>query len=331
VGNNIGTTDKQTKIDKKETRSREMNRMSLSAVTRGRVAEPFRVLIYGAEGVGKSSFGAGAPKPVFLDIESGSSELDVPRFPKPESWTDVLDAIRELTTADHGYESLVVDTLDALEALCWAHVCKTRSGEKGKALESIESLPFGKGYAAALDEWRVFWSHVERMSTTKRMNVILVAHSHMKKFQNPEDDDYERFELKMHKSASGFFKERCKAVLFARHEAFANKDSKTKRIRGVSSGARVIHTQWNAAFDAKNRYGLPETLPLEWQAFEDAVKNSLPLIKARIEELLAGADEALATKVRDAVEKAGSDSAELARIADKLAAKLQIADKESGQ
>ena len=99
------------------------SRMTLSAVTRGRVAAPLRVLCYGVEGVGKSTLGASAPAPIFLGAEDGSALLDVARFPQPRAWTDVLEAVRVLIHEEHDYRTLVIDSLDWIEPLVWAAVC----------------------------------------------------------------------------------------------------------------------------------------------------------------------------------------------------------------
>lgn len=296
--------------------------MTLASVKRGRVEKPPRLLLWGVEGVGKSSFAANAPAPIFLAAEDGTAQLDVARFPEPRRWQDALDAVDELTASSHEFRTLVVDTLDWLEPLCWAHVCE-KAG-----LNSVEEAGYGKGYVAALDLWRVFLASLERMRSAKNMGVILLAHSWIKPFKNPEADDYDRFELKLHNKAGGLMKEWCDAVLFARFETFTDKDSKTKRVRGVSTGARVMHTVRTAAYDAKNRYDLPESMPLDYSAFAEAVTARQPADPARLLEriyaLLEHADEALRAKVQETVAAAAGNAAQLARIADRLAARVNI-------
>lgn len=306
-------------------------RMQLGAVIRGKVERPMRVLLYGVEGVGKSTFAASAPSPIFLAAEDGTAQLDVARFPEPERWADVLEALEELRTAEHSYKTVVVDTLDWLEPLCWAEIVARAQSSK---ITSIEDFGFGKGYVAALDEWRSLLARFERLRAERGMHVIFLAHSWIKTFKNPEDADYDRYELKLHAKAGGLLKEWADAVLFARYETFSNTDEKTKRTRGVSTGARVLHTQRMAAWDAKNRYDLPETLPLDWSAFADAVRAAAPLdpakLRARITSLLAKTtDELLVAKVTAAVAAAGDNAATLAKYADTLAARIQIANQES--
>jgi hypothetical protein len=256
--------------------------MSLDALVKGKKESPIRALLYGVEGIGKSTFAANAPAPIFIGAEDGTAQLDVVRFPSPENWNDVKEAVRELTSAQHDYRTAVIDTLDWAEPLLWEFIC-----QRDKQT-NIEAYGYGKGYTAALDEWRVFVAMLEKLRREQHMNVILVAHSVIKPFKNPEADDFDRYELKLNGKAAGLLKEWCDAVLFANYETFAMPDAKTKRVKGVDSGARIIHTQRRAAYDAKNRYGLPETLPLSWQEFEAATKASAPeesaLLLSRIQQ-----------------------------------------------
>ena len=307
-------------------------RMSLANVVKGRIVKPMRILMFGVEGVGKSTFAANAPEPIFLGAEDGTSELDVARLPQPTTWDDALEALAELTRAEHGYKTLAIDTIDWLEPLCWAKVVD-RANDKD--IKTIEDFGYGKGYVAALDEWRVFLAALERLRAARGMHVVMLAHSWIKTFKNPEADDFDRYELKLHAKAGGLLKEWCDAVLFAQYETYANKDSKTKRVRGVSTGARIVQTRRTAAWDAKNRYDLPETLPLDWTAFADAVSAHRPAdlatVKGKLAELLKQADAELRGKVEAAIAQKPEDAAYLARCADRLAAALNIKLQENAQ
>lgn len=306
------------------------SRMKLDAITKGRLERPMRVLLFGVEGVGKSTFAANAPSPIFLAAEDGTAQLDVARFPEPKSWRDVFDALDELATADHDFRTVVVDTLDWLEPLCWQYLVEKANSPK---IRSVEDFGYSKGYIAALDEWRLLLARFEQLRLKRSMHVVLLAHSWIKPFKNPEDEDYDRYEMKLHAKAGGLLKEWSDAVLFARYETFTNTDERTKRTRGVSTGARVIHTQRTAAWDAKNRYDLPETLPLDWSAFAEAVRAQRPAdpekLRARIAQLLESADEELRSKVNEAVKAAGDNAAQLAKYADHLAARVNLKAQES--
>ena len=304
--------------------------MALDKIVSGRIAEPMRVLVHGIEGVGKSTFAAGAPAPVFVDIEGGTSRLNVKRFPRPETWLDVMEALAILTNGEHAYETLVIDTIDALEALNWHYLCASKRDRSGKPYGSIEDFGYGKGYTAALDLWRQFVTALDRLRDKRRMHVVLVAHSWIKAFKNPAGDDFDRYELKLHAKASGFLREWCDAVLFATHETHTYEAN--GRTKGIMSGARVVHTERCAAWDAKNRYDLPPKLALDWLSFAEAVDAQAPddpaRLRKRIERMLgelAPHKPDLAEQVAASAEAAGDNAAELARIANKLAAAVSAA------
>jgi hypothetical protein len=287
--------------------------MKLASVVKGKLVRPIRVLIYGTEGVGKSTFGADAPSPIFLGAEDGTSQLDVARFPTPETWEDVLEAIRVLTVDEHEYKTLVVDSLDWVEPILWKYVCR-----QNKNVSSIEEVGggFGKGYSAALDDWRVFLSSLEKLMSAKQMNIVFVAHSWVKPFKNPDGADFDRYEMKLNAKAAGLMREWVDAMLFARYETLVDKDERTKRVRGVDTGARLLFTERRAAYDAKNRYGLPECIPLSWSDFEAGVKAHLPADPKALREeiarkaILLGGEEEKRTVA--AMGRAGDDAQKLA-------------------
>lgn len=288
------------------------NRMTLDRVRRGRIAVPLTVLLYGVEGIGKSTFGANAPAPIFLGPEDGTSHLDVERMPNPETWHDVLDGISTLTTDEHPYRTLVVDTLDWAEPLLWAYICE-RDGQR-----SIEGYGYGKGYTAALDEWRVFVLRLERLRLAKRMDIVLLAHAQIKTFKNPEGEDFDRYTPKINEKASGLLKEWCEVVLFSNYETFAVENKQTKRVKGVSTGARLIYTTRTAAYDAKNRFSLPESMPLDWAEFHAAVLAQQPAtpetLVAQVNAGLARLGEEAGAKYAAALARAGADTLKLSQL-----------------
>lgn len=304
------------------TESKPKNR--LARVIGGKLVKPMRIVMYATDGVGKSTFASNAPAPIFIGAEDGTAQLDVQRMPDIGGWADIIDALGELEQGGHDFQTVVLDTADWAEPMCWAHLCKNRGWL------DIEDPGFGKGFNAALDEWRILLSRFERLSA-RGMTVIILAHCVVRTFKNPAGDDFDRYEMALNGKASGLLRQWADAVLFAQHETFAVKESKKSKAKGVSSGARIIQTQRTAAWDAKNRYDLPEELPLDWAAFAEAVASHAPAapdtIRARIAEMLAGAnDPALAAKVSADLAKAGDDAARLAHISNKLAAKLTITE-----
>lgn len=299
-----------------------MTRMSLSTVTRGPVAQPLRVVLYGTGGVGKSTFAAQAPAPIFLGPEDGSSLLDVARFPQPETWSDVLEAVRVLTVEQHSYATLAIDSLDWLEPLCWAHVCA--AGRKS----SIEDFGYGKGYVSALEEWRKLIAALESLRRARRMHVVAIAHAVVAPYRNPEGDDYDRFQLKLHKSAAGLWSEWCDELLYAGWRTFASKvDQRAARGKGVGS-ERVCYSERRAAFDAKSRHGLPPEMDLDWALFYASTQRgasaSAAALRAEIDAALATLDSLapdVAAKARGAVEGV-SDPGRLAVLLNAIRARV---------
>jgi hypothetical protein len=307
--------------------------MSLDNVRTGKLKQPLRILLHGVPGVGKSSFAAEAPKPVFLCADNGTSDLDVARLPEPRAWEDVLEAVRVLTEDDHPYETFVIDPLNWIEPMCWTAVCR----EKGWS--SIEEPGFMKGPTAAVDFWRALVARLERLQATRRMHVILLAHTAPRNFKNPEAEDFHRYQSGIDPLAAGLFQGWCDAVLFAKHETFTEKAGK-QRARGRSTGVREMYTEWNAAFDAKNRFGLPAKLPLSWAEFHDGVeryrspdtKTRAAELRATIGKLLAAyGDEGYAAKANAYIGAAQDDVKRLDEIENRIAARLRAKQENEGE
>ena len=298
-------------------------RMSLSNIKRGRIDRPIRVLMYGPEGIGKSTFGAGAPEAVFIGSEDGTAQLDVARFPSPERWEDIHLAVDELRNGEHEFKTAVFDTLDWMEPICWDFVCRSA----GKP--DIESFGYGKGYVAAVDTWRSFLVELDRLRNDRSMNIVLLAHSHIRKFQNPEGEDFDRYTLKLHEKSAGLLKEWVDDILFANFEILSAESK--GRVRGVSTGVRRIHTERAAAFDAKNRHNLPVELPLDWEEYFAAVKaggEAAALREGSVRELMEAAPPALKKKSENLIKRAAGDPRKLAQLEEWLKNKLDDLPKE---
>lgn len=298
--------------------------ISLAAIKKGRLNKPARIVLYGGDGVGKSTFAASAPSPIFICPEDGTAQLDVSRFPEPTTWGDVIASVQVLTDEKHEYQTLVIDTLDWLEPLCWSHVCALNGWE------NIKAPGWGDGYQAAVDQWRLLLARIDRLRAAKNIGVIFLAHNNIRQTHNPEGSDYDRYHLKLNEKAAGLVREWSDCVLYAAYETFTVKDN--GKTRGVSNGARVLYTERTAAFDAKSRYDMPKKMPLAWADFSAALQASTPdspdKIRARITAMLASADAEVQKRVTEAVTAASNSAKKLARIADHLAATLNTATTE---
>ena len=246
----------------------------------GKVSKPQRVVIYGPEGIGKSTLSAAFPEPVFLDTEGGTIHLNVTRFPKPESWDDVLSFISQLGQTKHGFKTLVVDTVDWLERLLVEHICR-KSHKDG-----IEDFGYGKGYTYLAEEFSRFLQSLEGLRE-RGMNLVMVAHSTIRKFEQPDAAGaYDRYELKLSKQCAPLIKEWCDLLLFVNYfTKVTEKDGKQKAVGGKE---RRIYTSHCAAFDAKNRHELDDVLPMAFESIAHVipatVKESLTAQKAKAPE-----------------------------------------------
>ncbi|MEZ4651966.1 MAG: ATP-binding protein [Candidatus Eisenbacteria bacterium] len=230
-----------------------------------------RALVYGVHGVGKSTFAASAPNPIFIQTEDGLGDIECHRFPLAESFSEVMAALADLYSHEHEYETVVVDSLDWLERFIWAEVCRDRG------VGSIEDIGYAKGYVFALTHWREFLEGLAALRLDRDMTVVLLAHSKIERFENPETESYDRYVPRLHKSASHLIQEWCDEVLFATYRVYVKQTEEgfgRKRVHGIGSGERILRTAERPAHMAKNRLGLPDEIPLAWTAYAEHWTNN---------------------------------------------------------
>ena len=290
----------------------------LSQIKTGKVKKPELILIYGPDKVGKSTFGSQAPKPIFLGTEDGTANLDVPRFPAPQSFDDICQAIKELTNEQHEFQTLVVDTLDWMEPFIYEKVC--RDGGK----ERIEDFGYGTGYKNSLVEWRKVIRALETLQLKRRMNVILIAHSEIKTFNDPQTNAaYDRYQLKLYDRASALFREFVDVILFANHETHTTKEKGDQKWKAFGDGKSKVYTERRPAFDAGNRYDLPFEIDLGWKAYQKARDSMLGETAEELRKSVVGLlenvkDTEILAKAKASIEKAGLDCDQLRSIKRRL-------------
>jgi hypothetical protein len=240
----------------------------LKSVKRGRETRPRRVLLYGAHGIGKSTWPSTAPKPIYLQTEDGLADIGVDRTPLLKSTVEVSQWLIELSRdASHGYQTLVIDTLDWLEKLIWQALCQQEQKE------SIEDFGYGKGYGKALSSWEKLLKVLDQCREVGKMNIVLLSHARVEKFAPPEGEPYDRWSPDLHKSAAALVQEWVDEVLFATVQVYTTKDDdgagKKKRTRAVGSGDRLVRTVCTPYYAAKRRIELPDEIPLYWEAYQE--------------------------------------------------------------
>lgn len=214
-----------------------------------------KTLIYGPEGIGKSTLAAMWPNPIFIDLEGGTNQLPVVRLEAPSSWSMLRAELTAIKNREVPCSTVVIDTMDAAERMC-AEYIMARDGKK-----SIEEWGYGKGYTILQEEFGRLLDYLTDIAASG-INVVVLGHSTMRKFERPDESGaYDRFELKLTKQVSPMVKEWADMVLFCDYKTYVetNKAGKAK----ATGGARVIRTTHAPTWDAKNRFGLPDELPLK--------------------------------------------------------------------
>lgn len=236
-----------------------------SLVRTGSAPKPPIITLYGTGKIGKTTLAASFPKPVFIRTEDGTDNLSVDAFPLATTFQDVKDAISALC-GDHEYQTLVVDSLDWLEPLIWDEVA-SECGGKSINDESVKALTFGKGMALAGDKWREeYLKAINYLRDHKGMTIVQIAHHQIKRFDAPDTDPYDRYGIKLHKTASALIAEDSDIIFFVNYKTFTKEKDVgfNKNVtRALGNGQRVLFTTETPAWQAGNRYGMPPEIPLE--------------------------------------------------------------------
>lgn len=252
-------------------------------ITTGVEKTPIKTVIYGAEGVGKSSLAAKFPNALFLDTEGGTSRLDVRRI-KITSWEELLATVKEIIASPDVCKSLVIDTADWAESFCIDYICnKYRQA-------SIESFGYGKGYTYLQEEFGEFLKLLNVL-TEVGINPVIIAHGKPRKFELPDEQGaFDRYETKLTRQVAPLIKEWCDMLLFCNYKTFVvTTENNAKKAQG---GKRVMYTTHNPCWDAKNRFDLPDELDLDFAAiahlFNDvAPQKDTPKAEKKADNLVA--------------------------------------------
>ena len=227
-----------------------------------------KVVVYGPEGIGKSTFASRFPRPLFIDTEGSTKHMDVARLPKPTSWSMLMDEVRGVRDDPTVCATLVLDTADWAEQLCALELC-AKNQKSG-----IEEFGYGKGYTYLGEEFGRLLNLLEEV-VDQGVNVTVTAHAKMRKFEQPDEmGAYDRWELKLSKQTGPMVKEWADMVLFANYKTYAvkTKEGKVK----AQGGKRVMYTTHHPCWDAKNRQGLADELPFEFESIQSCISVEEP-------------------------------------------------------
>lgn len=242
-------------------------------ITEGVINGAQKVVFYGPEGIGKTTFASKFPDPLFIDTEGSTKKLNVKRLPKPTSWQMLISEVQSVIQK-RNCKTLIIDTADWAERLCTEAIC-ARHGKSG-----VEEFGYGTGYTYVAEEWGRFLNLLQDVIDVANINVVLTAHAIIRKFEQPNEmGAYDRYELKLGKKTTAqtapLTKEWADMVLFANYKTFSVAvDDKGKKHK-AQGGQRVMYTTHHPCWDAKNRDGLPEELPLDYGAIAHLFSNQL--------------------------------------------------------
>lgn len=241
--------------------------LKLSGVISGRKVKPPRIIVYGPRGVGKTTFASKAPNPIIVQTEDGADELDVDRMPVARTFSELMECLTKIYRENHDYKTIVLDSVDWAEKLIHEEL-KREMGEK-------EFQAYGRGAALTVTYVERLIKAFDALREKRGMACILIAHSYIKRFNSPEGDSYDRYEIDLHQKSASICEEWADGIFFASQKIYTTTTDAgfgKKITRGTGNGERVMFTEERPAFTAKNRYKLPVEMPFEWSSFVKAAK-----------------------------------------------------------
>ena len=231
----------------------------LSSITRGRTLDAPRIILYGMEGIGKSTFAANFPSPIFIQTEDGLGMIDCAKFPLAKSFDEVFQELVALETESNEFKTIVIDSLDWLERLIWDKVAQDSK------VNNIEQIGFGKGYTMALTFWRIVLDHLESLHKQGKI-ILLLAHAVAEDYSDPEVSSLKRFTPRLHKTARSLVAEYVDVILLATRAFGAAK--------GDQNNPRIVRTEASPYQVAKSRFSIPAELPLDADAVLYSIKQA---------------------------------------------------------
>lgn len=227
---------------------------------------PPRIVLYGGHGIGKSTLASKFPNPIFISTEDGLINLDVTSFPRATDYQQVLDNIKTLIKEEHNFKTVVLDSVDWLvEPLITEFIERSFDAK---------DLAYGKGNMMIGEELRKVFQGFDALRTKRNMNVVVIAHAAVIKFENPTSEPYDQYRPKLPNRCNALLQEWADIIAFAAFKIIVKKTDKgfnQTSTRGITTGDRLLHVVETPAYIAKNRYNMPDDIPMTFEALAEHV------------------------------------------------------------
>jgi len=235
---------------------------------------PPRIGVFGPGGIGKTTIVSKIAGILMMPVEEGADAIEVPKTPTPKTWDEALQIIDSLIIDAQGYKAFGIDSVTALQDLCFRAVCEEAQ------VASIEAIGYGKGYVRAAEMWR---DMLGRLSILRqKMIIVLIGHSATKKHEDPRLPAYDRLTIRLQINGQGsgigpMTVEWLDVLCCAAYQVIVDTEAAgfRERTTATGDGTRILYCQERPAYQAKNRYGLPVEMPFDLVAVISAIRASL--------------------------------------------------------